>query len=141
MIMSRGAVKYLTVLYHPFHLLQLPSFPTHTWLTGTCKFTPHMHRAEFSDGSGPKGQVVVYGQTLDSYHALSILDRCGGRGVAGATFVSPPGDAADPLVEVLLQCARQAGIELPSPRPMTLSLLQSMEGSSRPHAFFEVRAL
>ncbi|KAG1678295.1 hypothetical protein FOA52_013916 [Chlamydomonas sp. UWO 241] len=81
--------------------------------------------------------IVVYGDSLEAYHALSVLER---RAASDAVrFLAPPGDRT-PLAKVLRAAAGVLGIGpdvLPAPRLLTLSVLQSREGSARPQAFFE----
>ena len=104
---------------------------------------PHHSRAEFaSSDTSALGHIVIYGDTLDSYHAMSILERSGAAGGhERAGFYAPPSDGRDPLVGVLLQCAQRERLELPQPKAMQLTALQSIEGTSRPHAYFEVRCI
>ena len=86
------------------------------------------------------GQVIIYGDTLDAYHAMSILDR-GAAEMVG--FYAPPagGNSRNALVTVLLECAERVGLDLPRPKTMTLASLKTIEGSSRPQACLEVHAL
>ena len=98
-------------------------------------------RAEFANSdTSALGHIVIYGDTLDSYHAMSILERSGAAGGhERAGFYAPPSDERDPFVEVLLKCAQRVRLELPQPKAMELKALHSIEGTSRPHAYFEVR--
>ncbi len=79
--------------------------------------------------------IVVYGDTLEAYHALSVLERNGAAD--RATFYAPPG-ARSPLVGVLTKCAAQVGLELPEPKLMTLTALKNVPGTNRPHIYLEV---
>jgi hypothetical protein len=95
--------------------------------------------ADFSlEDAARMRDIVVYGNTLDAYHAMSILEKRGGADIQ--IFAAPPGEVA-PVVQVLLQAGGvvgKAACPLPEPRPLTLLEMQGREGSSRLNAVFKL---
>ncbi|KAL6751227.1 hypothetical protein V8C86DRAFT_2782277 [Haematococcus lacustris] len=78
--------------------------------------------------------VLVYGDTLNAYHALAVLESRGGAHLP--VFVAPPGER-QPLVSLLHECAAQLGITLPQPEVAELKELVTTEGDTRPLAVLQ----
>lgn len=94
--------------------------------------------ADFSIGDATAMErIVVYGNTLEAYHALSVLEA---RGAAEKMqFIAPPSEeSADPMVRVLRECAKMMKLLLPKPSLAVLKTLNSVPGDTRPVAVFEV---
>lgn len=85
--------------------------------------------------SGSKS-LVVYGQTLDAYTALTILGK---RGVPPRRlhFMAPPG-GEHKLVATLRSLAKQQGVELPAAVPATLTQIDVNEETQDVTATWEV---
>eukprot|EP00798_Chlamydomonas_sp_ICE-L_P016739 gene16739-23010_t len=81
--------------------------------------------------------ISIYGDTLDAYHALAILEKRGGAGMS--EFSAPPGEE-QPAVAIMKDLAKRMEFTVPDPKPSELSKLESIPGDLRPKAVFSTHS-
>ena len=93
--------------------------------------------ADFSIGDAQMmSNVVVYGNSLQAYHALAVLEQ---RKAAEKTKFYAPPSGREPLVDIMLTAAANLQLSLPIPVPMVLAEMHSIHGEIRATALFQVR--
>ncbi|MEW5309849.1 MAG: hypothetical protein WDW38_001700 [Sanguina aurantia] len=91
--------------------------------------------ADFTVGdANVMSSIVVYGNTLGSYHALATLEAKGAGGKA--LFTASPADTPDPMVALMREVAEKMDHPVPHPVSSVLDGLACVEGDARAVATF-----